>query len=114
MNKFVIYGILAMIFGQAIIWFQTNGQFLWEGFKKYPIIVSFLGWPVSFMMIYGTKWFYEGLGEVIWPGRLIGFGCGMLIFGFLTHYLMNEPVTPKTGITIALALCIVCIQIFVK
>jgi len=114
MNKFIVYGILALFFGQAAIWFQTNGQFLWPTWKKYPMLVAMMGWPISYVLIYGTRWFYEGLGGVIWPGRLIGFSCGMLVFAILTYYLMNEPITIKTGISIGLALMIVIIQIFMK
>jgi len=114
MNKYIIYGIIAMTIGQAAIWFQTNGQFLWSTWKKYPMLVSLMGWPISYILIYGTKWFYEGLGGLIWPGRLIGFACGMLVFGFLAHYLMHEAVTIKTLVTIGLALLIVIIQIFIK
>ena len=114
MNKYILYGILAFLLGQAIIWFQTNGQFIWDSWKKVPWLVACLGWPVSLIMIWGTKWFYQGFDGVIWPGRLIGFACGMLVFGFLTHHLMNEPITFKTLLTIGLASAIVLIQIFMK
>jgi hypothetical protein len=113
-NKYILYGIITLLVGQAIIWFQTNGQFIWDSWKKYPWIVALLGYPVSYAMILGTKWFYQGFGGVIWPGRLIGFACGMLIFGFLTHYLMNETLTFKTILTIGLSTIIVLIQIFMK
>lgn len=114
MNKFILYGIMAMTIGQAAIWFQTNGQFLWESWKKNPALVSLMGWPISFILIYGTRWFYQGMGGLIWPGRLVGFACGIVVFGVLAHHLMGETITPKTLITIALALVIVLIQIFVK
>lgn len=112
--KFILFGIVALIIGQGLIWFQTNGQFLWSSWKNNPMIVSLIGWPVSYMMIYGTKWFYQGFDGAIWPGRLLGFACGMFVFGFLSHYLMNEPVTQKTIITLCLAALIVITQIFVK
>ena len=114
MNRFVLYGIVILLLGQSIIWFQTNGQFLWDAWKNNPMIVSLIGWPVSYMMIYGTKWFYIGFDGVIWPGRFIGFACGMIVFGFLTHYLMHEPLSSKTIITLALSTVIVAIQIFMK
>jgi len=112
MNKYIIYGILVLLFGQALIWFQTNGQFLWDVWKRNPGWVSLLGWPVSYLMIFGTKWFYQGFDGVLWPGRLIGFACGMIIFGFLTYWLMNEPMSPKTIISLSLASIIVAIQVF--
>ena len=113
-NKYVLYGIITLLIGQTIIWFQTNGQFIWDSWKKYPWIVALLGYPVSYAMIIGTKWFYLGFDKLIWPGRLIGFACGMIVFGFLTHYLMNETLTFKTILTIGLATVMVLIQIFMK
>ena len=103
-----------MLLGQAIIWFQGNGQFLWDVFKRNTFLISLFGVPVSYIMIIATKYFYMGFDGLIWPGRLIGFACGMLIFGFLTHHIMHEPITLKTLITIGLALGIVLIQIFMK
>lgn len=103
-----------MFLGQGIIWFQANGQFLWDGWKKNPMIVALFGFPVSYIMILGTKYFYWGFQGIVWPGRLIGFACGILLFGFLTHYIMHEPVTLKTLLSIGLALGIVIIQVFMK
>jgi hypothetical protein len=51
---------------------------------------------------------------MIWPGRFIGFGLGMMSFALLTYFLMNETMTMKTWISIGLALILVSIQIFWK
>ena len=62
----------------------------------------------------GTKFSAEYFGGLIWPGRFIGFGLGMMSFAILTYLLMNETMTVKTWLSIGLALILVCIQIFWK
>ena len=41
MNKLII-SILLFLLGNILIWFQTNGQFLWKWFEKHPISLSFI------------------------------------------------------------------------
>ena len=39
----LIYGLLLFTLAQAIIWIQTNGQFVWPWFKRNPFLVSLAG-----------------------------------------------------------------------
>ena len=103
-----------MFLGQVLIWFQSHGQFIWEFAKKNPLIISLLGVPVSYLMITATKQFYEGFDQNIWPGRLLGFACGILVFSALSYHVMGEGFTFKTVLSISFALGIVLIQVFVK
>jgi len=112
--KHVIYGILLMILGQGIIWFQSHGQFIWEIAKKNPLLVSLMGVPVSYLLILATREFYLGFDGSIWPGRLLGFACGILVFSALSYHIMGEGFTFKTILSLSLAVSIVLIQIFVK
>ena len=113
-SKALLVGIGLFLIAHIITWFQLNGQFFSEWFKNNTFIVALLGVPLSWLYIYGTKACYDGFGGLVWPGRFIGFACGMVVFSLLTSYIMNEGVTIKTGISLGLALTLVSVQIFWK
>jgi hypothetical protein len=98
-----------------MIWFQTNGQFVWPWFKKNPLILAIIGGStISYLFIRATKLVAEYYDGLIWPGRFIAFAMGMISFSFLTYYLMGEPLSTKTIICLCLAVCIILIQLFWK
>ena len=99
---------------QVVTWFQLNGQFFSEWFKNNNFILALFGIPISYLYIYGTKYCYEGFDNLIWPGRFIGFACGMIVFAILTSLVMNEGITAKTGVSLALATALVAVQVLWK
>jgi len=111
----LIYGILLFLIGQSLIWFQTNGQFVWPWFKRNPILVSIIGGSfISYIFIRATYMvavYYDGQ---LWPGRFIGFTMGILSFALLTYIMMGEGLSTKTIISLILAVMIICVQIFWK
>tara|TARA_R110000772_G_scaffold188751_1_gene299830 strand:- start:48 stop:398 length:351 start_codon:yes stop_codon:yes gene_type:complete len=112
--KSVILGAILFTIAQIFIWYQGNGQFVYKWFKENPIILSFVGVPISYVLILATRYVVEGLGGSLWPMRMIGFSSGIVVFTFLTWYHMNEAVNLKTVISLGLAVSIVLIQIFWK
>jgi len=101
--------------GQTMIWVQTNGQFVWPWFKKHPLAVSVLfGTTISYILIYGTKFIVEYYDGLLWPGRFIGFGTGIISFAFLTWWLLGEGITTKTIVSLCLACSLIGIQLFWK
>jgi hypothetical protein len=113
--KNLIYGSLLFLIGQSLIWFQTNGQFVWPWFKKHPIIVAFIGGStISYMFIVATAFVAEYYDGQLWPGRFIGFTTGMIAFSFLTYMIMDEPLNTKTIISLTLSFILICVQIFWK
>ena len=113
--KNLIYGVVLFIVGQSMIWFQTNGQFIWPWFKRNPLLVSLLaGTTISYMFIVATRNVAEYYDGLLWPGRFIAFGNGMVSFTFLTWYLLGEGLTTKTMVSLMLALTLVTIQIVWK
>ena len=40
-NK-LITAMILFVFGHILIWYQTNGQFVWPWFKKNPLAVAFI------------------------------------------------------------------------
>lgn len=72
------------------------------------------GTIISYMFIKATYYvasYYDGL---IWPGRFIGFASGIFTFAFLTHHILGESISPKTMVSLILALVLLSVQIFWK
>jgi len=114
MNQLVI-AILLFTLGQSLIWIQTNGQFLWKWFDKNPLILSIVfGTIISYIFIFATKYVVNYFDGMLWPGRFIGFGTGMISFVILTWCFMGEGITTKTAISLVLATTLVSIQILWK
>ena len=73
-----------------------------------------MGIPISYILIYATKYVVAGFDGLLWPGRLIGFSSGMLIMALCTYLHLGEGITLKTGVTLCLAFLIVLIQLYWK
>ena len=57
------------------------------------------------LCIYGQlRYTVDGFDGLLWPGRFIGFGVGMVIYAIFTSHFFNEGITTKTAIS--LGLCI--------
>lgn len=98
---------------QMISFVQLQGQMAWKFPKENPTIMMLLGLPISYIFIKTTKLFNEHF-EATWPGRLIGFGVGIIIFTIMSWMIFREHPTPKTISCLVLASMIVLIQIFWK
>ena len=98
MNQLTL-AIVLFTLGQSLIWLQTNGQFLWKWFD---------------IFIIATKHVVGHFDGLLWPGRFIAFGTGMVSFVILTWIFMGEGITTKTAISLVLATTLVSIQIFWK
>jgi len=113
--KNLITGTLLFIVGQSMIWFQTNGQFIWPWFKRNPILISFLGGTfISYTFIIGTALVAEYFEGRLWPGRFIGQASGIIVFALMTWLFLNEGINTKTTISLILATMLFGIQIFWK
>lgn len=114
MHKLLL-AISLFLGGQTLIWFQVNGQFLWPWFKRNPMILAIgMGAIISYMFIFATKYSYEYFDGLLWPGRFLGFGLGMVAYALLTSYFMNEGISLKTLTSLILSTGIICVQLFWK
>ena len=114
MNNNILTGLLLFIITHVIIWFQVNGQFVWPWAKEHPWTMAILGLPISYVLIIATKYIVEGFDGLLWPGRLVGFGSGMIIMALLTCYFMGEGLNTKTLASLLIATGLVSIQVFWK
>jgi hypothetical protein len=111
----LLYGVLLFALAQILIWFQSNGQFLWFWFRSNPLLLSLMGGTlISYILINGTRLIAEHYDGLIWPGRFIGFSVGIILFSYLTWQFMNEGINTKTLISIGLSILLICVQIFWK
>ena len=97
----LIQGALLFLLGQTLVWYQINGQFISTWMKNHPVVVSFLGVPISYVYIYATQHLVEAFNGELWPQRLIGFAMGMIAFAVLTFIHLNQAITLKTAVTLA-------------
>ena len=112
--KNILIGMLFFLLAQGTTWFQMQGQFIWDFFKKNPLIISLLGIPISYLFLMATKYTVEGSNGLLWPSRFIGFGIGIIVYGILVSVYFNEGINPKTLISLLLSLIIICIQVLWK
>ena len=107
--------ILLFVSAQTLIWFQTNGQFLWKWFANNPLILSLVGGTtVSYAFILATKFAYEHFDGLLWPGRFLGFALGISSYAILTWYFMGEGISWKTATSLVLSTGIIFVQLFWK
>jgi len=114
MNNNILIGIFWFFVAHIAVWFQLNGQFKWDWFKNNELILSLFGIPLSFLYIWATKYTVNGFDGLLWPGRFIGFGVGMVIYALFTSYFFSEGITMKTGVSLGLCLLLIAIQVFWK
>ena len=110
LNKDVLMCITILFIIQIVIWFQLNGQVKWDWFKDNYWLMALLGVPISYALLYSTKFGFQGFGE-LWPIRLLGFAVGMMTFPFITYMMLGEGITLKTGISVVLAGVIMILQL---
>jgi hypothetical protein len=111
-KKMLIIASLVIFFiAQAIAWLQINGQFVWPWMKDHRVLVSLSGVPISYLLMLATDLAYEGMDGKIWPGRLLAFGMGMLVFTLFTSYFLGEGINMKAGISLVLATALLILQL---
>lgn len=109
----MFYAVVLAALAQVISFIQLQGQIKWSFPKHHPYVMMLLGLPISLIFIRTTKLFNE-VYEANWPGRLIGFGVGVVIFTIMSWLVFQEHPTLKTVICLLLALTIILLQIFWK
>ena len=110
----LLIALTCIVLGQSISFIQLQGQFINEWMKKNTWAAVLLGLPISWLLITFTKYCKEAFDGQIWPGRLIGFAIGAIVFWVMAHFIFNEEFTSKTVVCLTLAATILGIQLFWK
>ena len=105
LNSNLIISFVLIFIAQILAYFQLQGQF---------IFMDLLGLPISYIYIKFTKYCAAAFNGEVWPGRLIGFSIGAIVFALLSHFLIKEEFNLKTIVSLGLASMILLIQIFWK
>ena len=111
-SHLIILTILIFFLNNIFIWYQLNGQLVWN-FWKSPkgIAVSLLmGVPITGLFWLATKWGYQGFGT-LWPVRFMRFATSMISFPIMTWLYLGEVMTLKTIITMVLAVIFMLLQL---
>lgn len=114
MNRTIFAGIILFTIGQALIWYQTNSQFFNEWAKNRPWIMATMGLPISYILIYASRYTVEGFNGLLWPTKFIGFATGVVTMGIFTWIHLGEGINLKTGVTLLLCFLILVIQLIWK
>ncbi len=109
----LVYALLLSAVAQVISFIQLQGQMAWKFPREHPLVMMLLGLPISYVFIKTTR-IYNDYFQANWPGRLIGFGTGVIIFIIMSWFVFKEHPTPKTLTCLGLAFIIVILQIFWK
>lgn len=110
----LIIALLLVTLAQICAYFQLQSQFIWTWAKNNTIVMAFAGVPISMLLIWFTKYCSMYFDGQVWPGRLIGFSVGAIVFALLSYFVMNEQMTTKTIICLGLAFLILMVQMFWK
>ena len=113
-SRLILISLFWFFIAHVAVWFQLNGQFKWDWFKNNEWVLALAGVPISFLYLWGTKYAVNGFDGLLWPGRFVGFGVGMVVYAICTGYFFNEGITPKTAISLGLALVLISVQLFWK
>lgn len=114
MYRNILNGVLLFLVAQTLTFIQLNGQFKLTWFKTNQWAMILMGIPLSFIYLNATKHIVNGFHGLLWPGRFIGFGCGIVTFAIGTTLWFGETVSIKTIISIALSIVLISIQVFWK
>ena len=110
--KYIILTIILFLINNIAIWYQLNGQLVWDFWKSPKGIITslLLGIPITGLFWLATKWGYIGFGN-LWAVRFMGFATSMLTSPLMTWLYLGEVITLKTLITIILAIIIMLLQL---
>ena len=111
-SHYILITILIFFMNNIMIWYQLNGQLVWDFWKTWKgITLSLLmGIPITALFWWATKIGYDGFGN-LWAVRLMGFATSMISFPIMTWLYLGEVVSLKTIISIVLAIAIMLLQL---
>ena len=111
-SHYILITILIFFMNNIMIWYQLNGQLVWDFWKSWKgITLSLLmGIPITALFWYATKIGYQGFGN-LWSVRFMGFATSMISFPIMTWLYLGETISLKTILSLGLAVIIMLLQL---
>jgi multidrug transporter EmrE-like cation transporter len=110
----LVFGVLWGAIGQILSFIQLQGAIKWELTPKYDIPLMLLGLPISWAFMKSVHHFVLAFNGEIYPGRILGFVVGIIVFSLMGWFLFKEGINAKTAVCLILSLAIILIQLFWK
>ena len=111
----LVWGLILLLLGQTLGWFQLYGQTIWPLFKKHNIIVAILfGSTISILFAKAVQLIADHYEGILWPSRVFMFSLGIISFAAMTYFIKNESITLRDIVSLLLAITIVALQVFWK
>lgn len=110
-KRMIALSVFLFFIAQSLAWLQINGQFVWPLMQKHKFLVSLLGIPISYLLMIATDLAFRGMDGKTWPGRLLAFAVGILVFTVFTNVFLGEGITPKVVVSLLLATILLIIQL---
>src|ERR1035437_10002200 len=106
MKKIIMF-LLVITIAQVLVWFQTYGQYKWEWLGKNIWFLLLFSIPITCLWLLGTKMGMGVFDGKTWPLRFVGFCSGIIVFAFLSKYVLNEEMSPRTIVSLILCCLII-------
>jgi hypothetical protein len=110
----LLLGILFGTIAQILVFLQLQGSLKYEYLQNHKWLILLSGIPITWLFIESVRYIYDWSGGQLWPGRLIGFSIGIVVFTVMSIFLFGEGISFKTGTCLILSIAILAIQIFWK
>lgn len=116
MNKIlsIFFVLFVYLVSQVFTYYQLQGHLFNKWIKDNPMIMAILGIPIGYYVIMASRTMVELWGGQTWPNRIIGFCLGVIVFSFMSWFMLKEPITVKTSVCLLLSFVILGIQLFWK
>src|ERR1035437_1834650 len=104
--KKVLNVVLLFLVAQLLVWFQTYGQFKWQFLADNYWLLILCSMPITYIWLVSTRMGMEAFDNQSWPLRFLGFASGIIIFTICSRFILNEPITIKSIVSICLCISI--------
>ena len=106
--------MVLMFFAQIFTFLQLQGPLRYQWFKEKYWLVVLMGIPISMMYMESIRQIIIYYGGLLWPGRIIGFGIGVIVFAVMANSMFGETLNTKTIVSLGVATILILIQLFWK
>jgi hypothetical protein len=110
----IAFILIVYVLGQVFTFYQLQGHLWNKWIKENPLLMSLLGVPLGYLIILASRKMVDLHDGETWPNRIIGFILGVIVFSIMAWYMLKEPITLKTGVSLSLCFLILCVQLFWK